>query len=147
MGYNENIRDFFGVWCLDTSMETESQKSEVDRLLNLIAGLKKNIPVLFSAEADQAKVWRVSFRGEPSYRHMNRICMFRDFLDSLLPGGLETVGGECGSVVVMFGPQDVDLAEFSQASIELLGQQGQFNEVAQMLGISYLEYSGKRLEF
>ena len=115
--------------------------------MELIVALKEQRSVRYLENVDDSALWKVSFRGEPSFRHVNRISMFRDFLDSLLPGGLETAGGERGSVVVMFAANDVEPAAFDKASIDLSKSRDKFLEAAQFLGISSLEYGKQKLEF
>lgn len=126
---------------------SDNFKPEVDRVHDLIVALKEQRSVRYLDNVEGRNLWKVSFRGEPSFRHINRISMFRDFLDSLLPGGLVTAGGERGSVVVMFAPHDVAPDDFEKASLDLSESPDVFREVAQFLGISSLEYGGHKLDF
>lgn len=122
-------------------------QTESSRIFELIDKLRGHQPVEFRSDLPSSCLWRVTFRGEPSFRHVNRIGMFREFLDDLLPGELETVGGELGSVVVVFGPHQAADAEFIARSNSLVEDRSKFEKVSEFLGINSLEYDGKKLSF
>lgn len=121
--------------------------TEVARVFELLSQLKARQPVEFDNRNAPESRWRVNFTGTPSFRHANRIGIFRDFLDGLLPGSMETVGGELGSVVVHFAPQeDVDDA-YITSSKQLATEIDNFTEIAGFLGISSLEFGDEKLVF
>ena len=127
--------------------ENNGETSEVERIFKLIDRLKSNKSVTFAGSHVDRTIWRVSFKGEPSFRHVNRIGMFRDYLGSLLPGSLETVGGERGSVVVLFATRDSIADGFAQTSGSPILEKSDFVEIAGLLGVSSLEFGDSKLEF
>jgi hypothetical protein len=125
--------------------EVHAQRESVS-IFDLIARLKARHDVAPAEDVDLSATWKVSFRGEPSFRHVNRIAMFRDYLDALLPGDLETVGAERGSVVVLFAQHEVSDV-FVHESKELIRHSDKFESIAAFLGISELRFDGATLKF
>lgn len=121
--------------------------TEAERIFELLSKLKKEEVYTFRDGGGAGDdVWSVNFSGTPSFRHANRIGIFRDFLGALLPGHLETIAGRPGSVVVDFAPED-DTQEYCAASKRLAGDKGAFLDIAALLGITSLSFNGVNLEF
>jgi hypothetical protein len=125
--------------------EVHAQRETVS-IFDLISRLKASHDVPPADDVDLSATWKVSFRGEPSFRHVNRIAMFREYLDALLPGDLEAVGAERGSVVVLFGQHEVSDV-FVHESKELIRHSDKFESIAAFLGISELRFDGCALKF
>lgn len=115
-------------------------------IFELISQLKDNHDVRLAGDVDAAAVWKVSFIGEPSFRHVNRIAMFRDYLDALLPGDLQPVGAERGSVVVLFSQREASDA-FVDRSNDLIRHADRFDTIAGFLGVSEVSFGSEVLKF
>jgi hypothetical protein len=132
---------------LDRVMGGVNPASEAERVFDLIEKLMSGHNVRYRDDIDPNAVWRANFIGQPSFRHANRISILREYLDALLPGRVETVAAEVGSVVVEFAAADSNEPDFQSLSEQLAQDQVAFRDVASRVGLESLSFANQTLTF
>jgi hypothetical protein len=119
-------------------------ENDATRIFALIDHLKDRQDVEFFKSIRHP--WKVTFRGEPSLRHANRIALFREFLADKVGAQLLVAAGQQGSVAVSFTLADSDEAHYLELSSRIVHHPDVFRDIAQRLGITAIEFDGKRVE-
>lgn len=121
----------------------QAPSGDVERIYALLDLLKQGQGMRF-IESNEG--WEVSFHGDASLRHANRISRFREFLASQLLEDVKVAGARIGSVVIEYAIEARSPSS-SARSRTLLQRRELLTTVARELGIRSIAYGGEVLEF
>ena len=121
----------------------EGPSGDVERIYALLEILKKGQGLRF-IETDST--WEVSFHGDASFRHANRISKFREFLTTQLQEDVKVAGARPGSVVIEYA-MERGSPSASTRSKALLQQRPLLMVIAMELGIKSIKYGHDVIEF